>query len=282
MHLTDIRTLDAQQIMNIFETADRIAVGRGGPLLAGKCFLLFFPDTSLRTRLTFERGIQELGGSCVLFPPQTLDKQEDLQDVARYAANWADGLVIRHPDDHKLRLLAGHSPIPVINAMSANHHPCEVLSDLYAIRKMREHYKELAYTFVGPPGNVFNSWMEACQVLGLRFNHVCVPDYELGSPGAGYHFYTGLEEALAKSDVIMTDALPSGLRTPEYIDKYQITVPKLRNSARLHALVNPCPPFTRGLEIHEDILASPYFVGYGFKQSLLCVQQAILLHCLLN
>ncbi|WP_151734281.1 ornithine carbamoyltransferase [Paenibacillus tengchongensis] len=281
MHLPDIRTLGEEQVLNIFERADKLAAEENPNILTGKHFVLFFPETSLRTRITFERGIQELGGSCMLFPPQTLDKQEELRDVAGYLANWADGIIVRHSKDARIRLLAEHSPIPVINAMSAAHHPCEVLSDLYAIRSFRADYRDLTYTFVGPPGNVFNSWMEAAEVLNLNFNHVCLSRYQQGDTRRNYRFYTELEDILGESDVILTDSLPAELRTPEYIEKYQITVPRMRMSHK-NAFINPCPPFTRGLEIHENVPASEYFAGYGFKKHLLRVQQAIVVHCLLN
>lgn len=281
MNLLDIMELSAQQITGIFDLADRLRGDKEQPLLAGKTFILFFPESSIRTRITFEKGIKNLGGECILFPPETLDKTEQLRDVVAYIANWADGIIVRHSNFAKIQQLCSHSNIPVINAMTSENHPCEILSDLYSIRNRRENYKELVYTFVGPAGNICRSWMDISKVLDLRFNHVCTMDYKAGHQSRNYNFYTELEDILKDSDVILTDSLPSELRTDEYIDKYQITLARMK-LAQNNAMLNPCPPFFRGEEVSEDAVCSDYFVGYEFKKNLLYVQQAIVIYCLLN
>ncbi|WP_211745633.1 ornithine carbamoyltransferase [Paenibacillus sp. Marseille-Q4541] len=281
MNLLDVKDLSAIQITDIFNLADRLIGENHKQSLAGKTFILFFPESSLRTRITFEKGIKELGGECILFPPETLDKREELRDVIKYISNWADCMIVRHSDFSKLQELCRHSDIPVINAMTSDNHPCEILSDLYSISKRREHFKELVYTFVGPPGNIFKSWMHVSRVLNLNFNHVCTSDYQIGENTRNYQFHTNLERILMDSDVILTDSLPKELRTTEYIDKYQISLARMKLTKR-NAMLNPCPPFFRGEEVHEDVIASDYFVGYEFKKNLLYVQQAIVLYCLLD
>jgi len=279
MNLVRVADLGEGQVQELFELADALAQGRRGQALSGRWAVLFFPDSSIRTRITFEKGIAELGGRSLLFPPSTLDKREDPEDVVRYLENWADLIVVRHPELAKIEALARHSPIPVINAMTSENHPCEILSDLYALRKLRSDYRELTYAFVGARGNILNSWAEAAKVLGLRFLHVCPDGGELGPDGANYAHVADLAEALPLSDVVLTDSLPAGLRNAEYIGKYQITLAGMR-TARPGALLNPCPPFYRGEEVSRDAVESRHFVGYGFKKSLALVQQAIMLLCL--
>ncbi|WP_135554649.1 ornithine carbamoyltransferase [Paenibacillus cymbidii] len=279
MHLLEIGDLTSNQVTAIFKLADQASVRKAEKWLNGKLFLLFFPESSLRTRIAFERGIKDLGGECLLFPPETLDKRESLHDVAQYVQNWADGLIIRHPDDGKVKQLAAHSAIPIINAMTSDNHPCEILSDLYAIQKRKGDVRELVFTFVGPAGNICKSWAKAAQVMDLRFNHVCIRGQEVAAESRNYNYYTELEEALPNSDVVLTDALPELFRTNEYIDKYQITMEKM-NLANKQAILNPCPPFFRGEEVSADAIASDFFVGYSFKMNLLFVQQAILLYSL--
>jgi ornithine carbamoyltransferase len=281
MNLLDINGLSAQQITNIFELADKLRFENDGNLLSGKTFILFFPESSLRTRITFEKGIKELGGECILFPPETLDKREQLSDVIKYMANWAHGIIVRHADFSIIQELCNHSDIPIINAMTSENHPCEILSDLYSISKRKENFKELVYTFVGPPGNICKSWMYVSNVLDLNFNHVCTSGHRISEDSRNYKFYTELEGILMDSDVILTDSLPNELRTNEYINKYQITLERMK-LAKKNAILNPCPPFFRGEEISEDAISSDYFVGYAFKMNLLYVQQAIILYCLLN
>jgi ornithine carbamoyltransferase len=281
MHLLGINDLTSQQITDIFQLADKVRSGIDNAWLKGKTFILFFPESSLRTRITFEKGIKELGGECILFPPETLDKREELCDVINYIENWAHGIIVRHADFSKMKELAEHSTIPVINAMTSENHPCEILSDLYSISKMRENYRELVYTFVGPSGNTCRSWADMAAIMGLNFNHVCMIGEELGKDSPNYKFHTELDEILLSSDVILTDSLPLELRTREYIEKYQITLNRMKLTKE-NSILNPCPPFFRGEEVSEDAVSSEYFVGYAFKRNLLFIQQAVILYCLLN
>ncbi|WP_199622159.1 ornithine carbamoyltransferase [Paenibacillus alkalitolerans] len=281
MNLLDIDELTSNQITDIFDLADKLRFGKEELSLSGRTFILFFPESSLRTRITFEKGIKDLGGQCILFPPDALDKRERLDDVIKYTENWADGVIIRHPQFSKIKELSRQSSIPVINAMTSDNHPCEILSDLYTISKMKENYKELVYTFVGHAGNISRSWMKIAKVMNLQFHHVCISGQELGEQSRNYQFHTNLEEILPKSDVILTDSLPNELRTNEYISKYQITLDRMKLTKK-GSILNPCPPFYRNEEVSEDAVSSNYFVGHAFKKNLIHVQQAVILYCLNN
>jgi len=180
MNFLDISELSYQQITDIYRTADGLSLKNDSSSLSGKTFILFFPETSLRTRITFEKGIKELGGQCILLPPETLDKREQLNDVIHYLENWADGVIVRHSDFSKIQELSAQSSIPIINAMTSVNHPCEILSDLYSISRQRENFEELVYTFVGPVGNICKSWADVATVMNLNFNHVCKEGHELG------------------------------------------------------------------------------------------------------
>ncbi|MGO4109721.1 ornithine carbamoyltransferase [Paenibacillus sp. YAF4_2] len=283
MHLVDIRGLTYKQITEIFMLTDKLRMQNDtySSSLAGKTFVLFFPESSLRTRITYEKGIKELGGECVLFPPETLDKREKLSDVINYLDNWVDGVIVRHPDFSKIQELSSQSSIPIINAMTSDNHSCEILSDLYSISRLREDYMELVYTFVGPAGNICKSWADVAAVMNLNFHHVCTKSHDLGIGSPHYNFHIELENILMRSDIILTDSLPKELITIEYINKYQITLDRMKLTKN-NAILNPCPPFFRGEEISEDAISSDYFVGYSFKRDLLYVQQAIVLYSLLN
>ncbi|REE69651.1 ornithine carbamoyltransferase [Paenibacillus taihuensis] len=283
MNLLDVDQISAKQINDIFVLADSLRLNNEGSstLLAGKTFVLFFPETSIRTRVTFEKGIKELGGECILFPPETLDKREALRDLMNYLNNWVDGIIVRHSSYSIIQELAAQSVMPVINAMTSENHPCEILSDLYTISRQRENFRELAYTFVGPPGNICRSWANVASVMNLQFNHVCAQGYQLGASSANYKFHTELEDILVHSDVILTDSLPMDLQSDEYISKYQITLERMKMT-KSNAILNPCPPFFRGEEVSGDAISSDYFVGYSFKKNLLYVQLAIVLYCLMK
>jgi ornithine carbamoyltransferase len=267
MHLLQISDIAQAQILDLFDWADRLAAQPHENALRGKTFVLFFPESSIRTRISFETGIRRLGGDCVLFPPETLDKREQLEDVVAYIANWADGIIIRHPDFVKITQCAAYSSIPIINAMTSVGHPCEILADLYAISRRRADYRDSVYTFVGGASNIAASWKEMAEAMDLQFHHVCESGHELGEESRNYRFHTELEPVLRGSDVILTDSLPSGLRTAAYIEKYQITLGRMK-LAKARAMPNPCPPFFRGEEVSAEAITSDYFVGYGFKKAL--------------
>jgi ornithine carbamoyltransferase len=279
MHFLELCTLSAEQILEIFELTRQLKANQANKIFSGKTFILFFPETSIRTRVTFEKGIRDLGGECILFPPETLDKREDSEDVMKYLDNWADGLIIRHSDFSKLKELSHYGSIPVVNAMTTENHPCEILSDLFSIAELRENYRDLVYTFVGTANNISRSWMEIAKVMNLKFNHVCSSGNELGDNDSNYRFSTKLEATLIGSDVVLTDSLPSQNLNNEYTAKYQITHDRMK-IANMGAILNPCPPFFRNEEVSDEVIRSEYFVGYAFKKNLIYVQQAVLTYCL--
>lgn len=123
------------------------------------------------------------------------------------------------------------------------------------------------------------TWVEIARVLNLKLQHVCTEGNRICADGDNYRFLTDLDQALMGSDVVLTDSLPREYQTQEYIEKYQINLEKMRRT-RQDSLLNPCPPFYRNQEVSEDLLDSPYFVGYSFKRNLLYVQQAIIVFCL--
>ena len=236
MNLLDINELSSGQILNMFQLTDEIKMNMHRNTFKGKTFILFFPESSIRTRITFEKGIKELGGECILFPSETLDKREQLRDVIKYIENWAHAVIVRHSDFSKIQELSRHSTIPIINAMTDVNHPCEILSDLYSISKRKSQFQELVYTFVGAPGNICKSWASIAKVMRLKFNHVCTNGYELGNDSDFYKFYTNLDEVLMQSNIILTDSLPKELQYDEYIIKYQITLERMKLVKKLFLL----------------------------------------------
>ncbi len=279
MNILSILDLTEADILNIFNLADQLKEKPLLPLLDHKTFILFFPDSSIRTRITFEKAISDLGGKSILFPPASLDKREAHKDVIGYIENWADGLIIRHGKIDVLREIGAHSSIPIINAMTSDNHPCEILADLYAISKIKPNYRELKYVFIGENGNISRSYARIAKVLNLHLEHVCMGDQAIFENSEHYRFSNDLDKAIKGADVVLTDGIPKESLTDDYINQYQITLDRLK-LAKEDAILNPCPPFFRGEEVHADVIESKYFVGYEFKKALLTVQQAIILYSL--
>ncbi|MDE7323964.1 MAG: peptide transporter [Lachnospiraceae bacterium] len=269
-----IKDFSKEEIYEIFKWADKFVkdVGQAKPL-EGKTVVLFFPESSIRTRVTFEKGIQELGGKTILFPPSSLDKKEKIEDVIGYLENWVDAIVVRHSDIEVVKNMAKYARIPVINALTSENHPCEVITDLYALSKIYDSIEKKKFLFVGAKGNIGNSWKAASELMGFELEQCCPVGYELEN----IKFYTNIEDAILGKDIICTDSIPD--KAKEDFKEYQITVQHMEK-ANQGAILNPCPPFFRGEEVSEDVINSDYFVGYGFKKNLVPVQQAILCYLL--
>lgn len=273
-NLIKISDFSKDEIYEIFRQADILEKDAGKvKTLEGKTIVLFFPDSSIRTRVTFEKGIQELGGKTILFPPSALDKKEKLEDVMGYLENWADAVVVRHSNIEVVKSMAKNSKIPVINAMTSENHPCEIITDLYALSKLYIDFEKKKYLFVGAKGNIGNSWKVASELIGFELEQCCPVGYELENIKS----YTNIEDAIADKDIICTDSIPD--KAKEDFKEYQVTLRHMEK-ANEGAILNPCPPFFRGEEVSEDAINSDYFVGYGFKKNLLTVQQAILCYLL--
>lgn len=272
-HFIRLTDYQKEDILELFHMVDQVQQGMYEQILKGKSVVMFFPETSIRTRVSFEKGIYQLGGQSILFPPEALDKKESLRDVCGYLNQWADSIIIRHRDMNVIKEMATYAKVPVINAMCDHNHPCEILADLYALSKIRENVFHDRFLFCGENGNIGLAWKEASDVMGFDLEQCCAPGYEI----EGLTTHHNILEAVKGKDIVCTDSLPAAV-----LDDFkdcQVTVEAMK-LANKGAILNPCPPFYRGEEVSEEVIASDYFVGYEFKQSLLDVQQAIMIYCL--
>lgn len=270
IRLTDYKSSD---IYDIFKIADEVKQGEYNQILKGKTIVLFFSSSSIRTRVTFEKGIHLLGGQAILFPQETLNKKEDLKDVCGYLNNWADAIIVRHKDINIIDKIVKYSDVPVINAMTDINHPCEMISDMYALSKIRKDFAKDKFLFCGPKGNIGFAWKEASEVMGFDLFQAAPKGYEID----GLKVNNNIKEAIKGKDIICADSLSSNILS-DFKD-FQITK-EIMDMANKGAILNPCPPFYRGEEVSEDVIASKYFVGYEFKKCLLNAEQAIIIYCL--
>ncbi len=267
--LIRLKDLTMDDVWSIFKIADEIQSGKYKEVLKGKTVIMFFPASSIRTRVTFEKGIYLLGGQAILFDPSTLDKKEEIQDVIGYINNWADAVVVRYPDISMLEKIASSAKVPVINAMTSINHPCEMLADLYALHKMGRDILQEKILFVGAAGNIGYAWKEASELLGFTLEQCNPLKYKMED----VTWHSGLSEAVKGKDIICTDSIP-----PKALVEFEgIQVTKeIMELANENALLNPCPPFYRGEEVATDVIDSQYFLGYEFKKYLLEIQMAVI------
>lgn len=274
-NLVRLKEYSRDDVQRIFHIADELQSGRYKDFLKGKTIVMFFPDSSIRTRITFEKGIYLLGGQSILFPPSALDKKEKIEDVIGYLNNWADGLIIRYKDISVMDEITMYANFPVINAMTDINHPCEMLSDMYSLSKIREDFAKENYLFVGASGNIGLAWQEASELMGFSLTQSSPSKYKL--PGVNH--IIDLKSAIIGKDIICTDSLGSDILKD--FSEHQVTL-EIMESANENAILNPCPPFYPGEEVSKDVIDSKYFVGYSFKKYLLEVQQAIIIYSILS
>ncbi|WP_019230103.1 ornithine carbamoyltransferase [Sedimentibacter sp. B4] len=274
-NLIRINDYSKDEVYEIFKIAEEVKNGKYTDFLKGKSIVMFFPSSSIRTRVTYEKGIYLLGGQSVLFPSDTLDKKENIKDVVGYLNNWADCIIVRHSNIELIEEMSKSSAVPIINAMTSVNHPCEILTDLYSLSKLRDDYLNAKYLFVGAKGNIGMAWKEASDLFGFELTQSCPVGYEIN----GVNVEHNLREAIIGKDIVLTDPINKDM-IKDFVN-HQITK-SLMDTANPNALLNPCPPFYRGEEVSADVIDSHYFVGYEFKKHLLEVQQAIIIYSLNN
>ncbi len=262
MNLIRISDLSADAIHAIWKDAGQPWV----PLKGNVAWS--FEGNGIRTRTTFIQAFRDLDLDFVELP-HLLKTSERMADLAGYLDPFYDIYVIRDSDHERLAQFAQASQRPVVNAMSAAGHPCEVLSDAYSILNAIGPLSTTRVTLWGPPTNVLRSWHELAQVLGFELVHVCDAAFHENRPQVRF-----VESIDGQADVVITDGWPSGFNKPQW----SLTAAHLRAMGNPKLL--PTPPFSIGRELAFDPLDYDGFMGYAQKGDLLSVQRAILSHLL--
>jgi ornithine carbamoyltransferase len=259
--------------------------------LAGRTFALIFEKPSLRTRVTFEVGINQLGGRAVYLAGHEigLGTREPVPDVARNLSRLVDGIVARVFSHATIAGLAGHASIPVINALSDFEHPCQAVADFFTLWERGVDLAKLQLAWVGDGNNVCHSLLFLGTVLGAEMRVACPPGYEpdarvladVRRRGARLSLTTEPDEAVRGADVIYTDVWTSmgqeaeREKRQEAFARYQLN-PSLLGFARSSALVMHCLPAHRGEEITDDVLDGPRSVVLDQAENRLHAQKAII------
>ena len=264
-------------------------------ILSDRQIALFFEKPSLRTRLTFEAGINALGGTS-FFVDQTqarLGAREPLCDMAHNLERWIDGIVLRTYSHETVTTMAKHARIPVINALSDLEHPCQALADMLTLQERFGDLRGVHLAYVGDGNNVAHSLMLAAASLGASVSVATPPGYEpdtaitdvarvLGNVSAARVRVTNDPlEAVAGSDAVYTDVWASMGQENEADDRSNIFAPyqvnqKLFECAAKHAVFMHCLPAHRGDEVTASVIDSPRSVVFEQAENRLHIQKAIL------
>ena len=265
---------------------------RLGPAsLQGKTLAMIFDKPSTRTRVSFEAGMAQLGGTTIyLAPGQTqLARNEPIADTARVLSRYVDGVVIRTFAQETLEELALHATIPIINGLTDTHHPCQVLSDLMTIEERFGTLSGLKVAWVGDGNNMANSWITAALRLDFSLYLACPPGYEPDAAllkqarqeGRRIHLGRDPREAVKDARVINTDVWASMGQEAEAADRRQIFQPyqvngELLKLARPEAIVLHCLPAHREEEITSEVLDGPQSAAWDQAENRLHFQKALL------
>lgn len=288
-HLASDFDLSVDDLAALLDLAAQMkrAPGRFSNKLAGRYLALLFEKPSLRTRMTFELAIKQLGGDAVL-GTGPIDDREPLKDVARNLDRWTHGIVARVFSQGTIDELARWSRVPVINALSDRFHPCQVLADVLTLREQFGRLDGLKLAFVGDGNNVAHSLMLTAGRLGV---HVAVatpkgyePDPEIVEQAsrAGNITLTGdAAEAVAGAHAVYTDVWASMGQEGEAAARARIFAPyqvnqELFAQARPDAVFMHCLPAKRDLEVTDAVMESPRSVVFDQAENRLHAQKALL------
>lgn len=264
--------------------------------LAGKQVVMFFEKPSLRTRLTFEAGVNSLGGHAI-FVDQTqsrMGERETLADVAHNLERWVDCVILRTFAHDTITGIAEHASIPVINALSDLEHPCQALADFFTLEEKFDDITKVTLTYVGDGNNVAHSLMLVGAAVGAKVRIATPKGYEpladvtkaakkiAGETGGKITITNDPVAAVTGADAVYTDVWASMGQEAETDErakifaKFQVNE-ELMSHAAQHALFMHCLPAHRGSEVADAVIDSPQSVVFDQAENRLHIQKSILL-----
>ncbi len=294
-----ITELEKPEFMELLDLALSLKAelnnGSNQPILKNKVLALIFSKPSLRTRISFEMGMRQLGGDALFISPNEigLGKRESISDVARVLAGYVDGIMARVFEHAHVVELAKWASVPVINGLSDYNHPCQAFTDVFTIY---EHFGEIEgknISYVGDGNNVAISLLNACAILGANYTIASPKDYQIDNTswnaalqyanksGAKITRLTDPAEAVTNADVIYTDTWTSMGQEEEAKKREQVFPPFQVNNALLRhakptAIVMHCLPAHRGQEITDEVADGPQSVLFTQAHNRMHAQKALL------
>ncbi len=294
--LLSILDFSAEEVLSLIERAGTLKKlhqdGIPHHPLSGKTLGLLFEKSSTRTRVSFEVGAYQLGGSSIFLSPRDtqIGRGEPIADSARVLSRYLDGIVVRTFSQEVLEEFARYSTIPVINGLSDLLHPCQVLADLFTIREKKGFIDGLKVAWIGDGNNMANSWIIAASKLGFELVLATPPGHRpnesimsmtVKEDDLRIRVVKDPEEAAEGADVINTDVWASMGQEDEYASRkktfarYQVNE-ELMKLAKDDAIVMHCLPAHRGEEITDGVIEGEQSLVFDQAENRLHLQKAIL------
>lgn len=306
-NLLDLTSLTRDEIIKLLDLADLLKKDPHlfSGKLSGKTLLMIFAKPSLRTRVSFEVGMTQLGGHAIYYDvatsPMGKSGKESIADTAKTVSRYVDIIMARLFSHTQLEELAGHADVPVINALTDGFHPCQILSDLQTIREKKGELRGLKLAYFGDGNNnVTHSLLLGCSIVGMDISVACPQgkDYEplkevvekaqeiareLGSKVSIVH---NVQEAAQDVDVVYTDSwmsyhIPEDLKEERVMifQPYQVTK-EIMNFAKEEAIFMNCLPAQRGMEQTAEVIDGPQSIVFDQAENRLHIQKALILKLL--
>ncbi|MFW2491053.1 ornithine carbamoyltransferase [Clostridium chromiireducens] len=291
--------LSKEEILDILNLADQLKYeqkhGIEHPHLKGKSLGMIFEKSSTRTRVSFETGMYQLGGNSLFLTDRDLQigRGEPIEDTARVLSRFIQGIMIRTFSQDEVEKLAKYASIPIINGLTDEEHPCQVLADLMTIRENKNILEGLKVAFIGDGHNMANSLMIGCLKVGMNFSIASPKNYTASEKylsrakeiaekeGVQFTITTSPSEAAKNADVVITDVWASMGREDESAERlkafegFQVNK-ELMEVADKSAMVLHCLPAHRGEEISAEVLEEHANSIFDESENRLHAQKAVL------
>ncbi len=298
--LLSVSDLSREEIEQIIGQALIMKQGGTQPFLSGKILALLFEKPSLRTRVSFEIAMHQLGGHSIYLSPEEvrLGRREPVGDVARVLSRYVTGIAARTFSHQTLRILADHSSVPVINALSDQEHPCQALADLLTIYENKGRLTGLNLAFIGDSNNVANSLLLSACLVGVNFHLAAPPGYGVNgevlsqakelaaASGSEIQLTNDIYDAVREADVVYTDVWISMGQETE-TEKRRLAFSgfqvddRILSSAKEDVLFMHPLPAHHGEEISAGLLDDRRSVVFDQAENRLHLQKALLARILL-
>lgn len=293
-HFTDLSAVSAENLRFMLDDAAarkaRLKAGAAEQPLAGKVLAMIFDKPSTRTRVSFDVGMRQLGGSTIVLTgaEMQLGRSESIADTARVLSRYVDAIMIRTTDHARMTELAENASIPVINGLTDDTHPCQIMADIMTFEEHRGPVKDRLIAWSGDGNNVLHSLIEGSARFGYRLN-MATPDGSepekryvdwAGRHGGTLSLTRSPEEAVAGADAVVTDCWVSmnqehRARGHNIFQPYQVNA-ALMAQAKPDALFMHCLPAHRGEEVTDEVIDGPQSVVFDEAENRLHAQKAIL------
>jgi ornithine carbamoyltransferase len=297
-HYLQFTDLTADEYAYLFERTALIkrkfkAYEKHHPLV-DRTLAMIFEKASTRTRVSFEAGMYQLGGSVVHLTTgdSQLGRAEPIEDSARVISRMVDLVMIRTFGQDKIERFAAHSRVPVINGLTNEYHPCQILADIYTYIEHRGSIRGKVVAWVGDGNNMANTWLQAAELLGFTV-HVSTPSgYEIDPAVARvssrcYQVFKDPMQACAGADLVTTDVWTSmGFEAENEARKKAFADwcvdAEMMRAAKPDALFMHCLPAHRGEEVEAEVIDGPQSVVWDEAENRLHVQKALMEYLLLG